>query len=161
MPRDGTKTRSAIAAGALALLREAGLAGFSVAGVAARAAVGKGLVLYHYGSRARLVELCGARVEQERSGRLRAAAAGHQGVAAIDAVWAELVRQQQDGTARAWLSLAAAGAVTTPDDDDLVVQARRALLDGCAAALATGGSVAAAREAYEALALALLRMEGD
>lgn len=159
MPRDGTRTRSAIVDAALALLRQGGLSAFSVEGVAVRAQVAKGLVLYHYGSRARLVELCGTRVTDDRTQRLSAAAAGKTGVAAIDAVWDELLRQHEDGTARAWLSLAAAGAVKTSGDDDVVAQARRMLLDGCAGALAAGADATGVREAYDALALALLRME--
>ena len=158
MPRDGTATRSAIVDAALALLRDGGLPGLSVERVATRADVAKGLVLYHYGTRAGLVELCGRRLEEERAARLRAAGEG-KGIAAVDALWDELVRQQEDGTTRAWLSLAAAGAVKTPAGEELVAQAKRALLDGCAAALAAGGDRAAVREAYEALALALLRMD--
>lgn len=161
MPRDGTKTRSAIVDAALALLRDGGLPGLSMEGVAARAQVAKGLVLYHYGSRAKLVRLCGSKVADERARRLQAAAAGLKGVAAIDAVWSELVRQQADGTARAWLSLAAAGAVTPVSDEDVVAQAKRMLHDGCAGALAAGGDAGGVREAYDALSLALLRMEED
>jgi AcrR family transcriptional regulator len=160
MPRDGTATRSTILEGAVALLRERGLSGFSIEGVASRAKVAKGLVLYHYGSRAALVALCAGRLERERSERLSAAAADRLGIGAVDAQWEELVRQQEDGTARAWLSLAAAGAVTaTGTDQDLGAQARRTLLDGCAAALAAGAERRALREAYEALSLALLQME--
>ena len=157
MPRDGTATRSAIVDAALALLRDGGLSALSMERVANRAAVAKGLVLYHYRTRAGLVELCGQRLEEERAARLRVAGQGS-GIAAVDAQWDELVRQQEDGTARAWLSLAAAGAVTTPASEELVAQANRALLDGCAAALAAGGDHAAVREAYEALSLALLRV---
>ena len=157
MPRDGTNTRNAIVNGALALLRDGGLSRLSVEGVAARADVAKGLVLYHYKSRAQLVELCGRRLEEDRADRLQAAGRG-QGIAAVDAVWEELLRQQDDGTARAWLSLAAVGAVAPGVSADPVAQAQRTLLDGCAAALATGADRAIVREAYEALALALLRM---
>lgn len=158
MPRDGTAARNAIVDGALALLRERGLRGFSVEGVAARADVAKGLVLYHYGSRAALVELCAGRVDRERAERFSRAATDRPGIGAVDALWDELVKQQEDGTARAWLSLAAAGAVSAVVDDELEMQARRALLDGCAAALASGAERGALREAYEALALALLRL---
>jgi AcrR family transcriptional regulator len=158
MPRDGTKTRSAIVQAALALLRAGGLSALSVERIAMGAAVAKGLVLYHYGSRAGLVELCGQRLDEERAARMRAAGQG-KGIAAVDALWDELVRQHEDGTARAWLSLAAAGVVQGAPEDDLIAQARRALLEGCAAARAAGGERAAVREAYEALALALLRMD--
>lgn len=161
MPRDGTITRAAILEGALALLREGGLPRFSLEGVARRADVAKGLVLYHYRSRARLIERCADSVERDRSQRLDAAAAGKPGIGAVDALWDELVRQQEDGTARAWLSLAAAGALTAAGDEELASQARRALLDGCAAALASGAERGALREAYDALALALVRMDDE
>jgi AcrR family transcriptional regulator len=160
MPRDGTATRSAIVEAALGLLREGGLPAFSVERVANRANVAKGLVLYHYGSRARLIEICGKRLEADRATRLRGAAKGG-GIAAVDAVWDELARQHDDGTARGWLSLAAVSAVAPTGDEDVIAQARRAMLDGCAAALAAGGDRTTVREAYEALALALLRMEDD
>lgn len=156
MPRDGTPTRNAIVDGALTLLREGGLPALSVERVAARANVAKGLVLYHYGSRSRLVELCAQRIDRDRAERLAAAGAGQSEIAAVDAVWDELIRQQDDGTARAWLSLAAAGVVRAAGDADLIAQARRALLDGCSAALAAGADRATLREAYEALTLALL-----
>jgi AcrR family transcriptional regulator len=159
VPRDGTPTRNAIVDAALALLREGGLPALSVERVAARADVAKGLVLYHYGSRRRLVELCAERLDRERGARLAAAGAGPPSIASVDALWDELVRQQDDGTARAWLSLVAAGAVTAGADEDLVAQARRTLLDGCAAALAAGAERAALREAYEALTLALLNSQ--
>lgn len=160
MPRDGTATREAIVEGALALLRERGLPGFSVEGVASKADVAKGLVLYHYGSRAALVALCAGQLERERAQRFHATAARGPGIGTVDAQWEELVRQQEDGTGRAWLSLAAAGAITaTGADEDLGAQARRTLLDGCAAALAAGAERGGLREAYEALSLALLRME--
>lgn len=159
MPRDGAPTRNAIVEAALALLRAGGLPALSVERVAARAGVAKGLVLYHYRSRAQLIERCGARVDEERRTRLNAAAAGRSGIAAVDALWEELTRQQDDGTGRAWLSLAAAGAVPPHHSESLGSQARRALLDGCAAALATGTDRAALREAYEALTLALLQQD--
>jgi AcrR family transcriptional regulator len=161
MPRDSTATRSAILTAALLLLKEGGLPGFSIEGVASRAGVAKGLVLYHYGSRSKLLTLCSQRLSQDRAERLAAAPAGHRGVAQVDALWDELVRQQDDGTARAWLSLAAGGALAAPSTtDDVVAQAARALLDGCAVALAAGEERGALREAYEALSLALLRLDG-
>lgn len=159
MPRDGTATRKTILESALALLREGGLPAFSVERVAVRADVAKGLVLYHYKSRAGLIGLCGKRLERERADRLAAAVASRTGISAVDGLWDELLRQQDDGTARGWLSLAAIGAVTGAPDDDLIAQARSALLDGCTTALATGADRATLREAYEALALALLRMD--
>jgi len=160
MPRDGTPTRTAILTAAVGLLREGGLSGFSIEGVATRAKVAKGLVLYHYDSRARLLELCAGSVAQDRAERLAAAPRGQKGVGRVDAVWQELVRQHEDGTARAWLSLAAHGALAPKAGvDDLVSEASQALVDGCAAALAAGSERVALREAYEALSLALLQLE--
>jgi len=162
MPRDAAPTRSAILTAAIGLLREGGLPAFSIEGVATRAKVAKGLVLYHYGSRAKLLGLCAERLDRDRADRLAAAPGGRPGVAGVDATWDELVRQHEDGTARAWLSLAAGGALApSSGEDDVVAQAARALLDGCAAAMAAGGERAALREAYEALSLALLRLEED
>jgi AcrR family transcriptional regulator len=160
MPRDSTATRSAILTAALQLLKEGGLTGFSIEGVAARAGVAKGLVIYHYDSRARLLTLCAEQLARDRAERLAAARGGKKGVAQVDALWEELVRQQEDGTARAWLSLAAGGALAPPPSgNDVLAQASRALLDGCSAGLAAGGEPTALREAYEALALALMKLD--
>lgn len=162
MPRDATPTRSAILTAAVGLLREGGLTAFSIEGVATRANVAKGLVLYHYDSRAKLLELCAGSVARERADRLAAAPQGHKGIGRVDAVWQELVRQHEDGTARAWLSLAAHGALTPAvTSEDVVSHASQALLDGCAAALAVGSERVALREAYEALSLALMSLEDD
>jgi AcrR family transcriptional regulator len=162
VPRDATATRSAILTAAVGLLRAGGLSAFSIEGVAIRANVAKGLVLYHYDSRARLLELCAGSVARDRAERLAAAPRGHKGIGQVDAVWQELVRQHEDGTARAWLSLAAHGAfAAAPGGANLVDQASQALLDGCTAALAAGGERVALREAYEALSLALLRLEDE
>jgi AcrR family transcriptional regulator len=160
MPRDGSATRTAILKGALAMLRQTGLSRFAIEGVAAQAGVPKGLVLYHYRSRAGLLETCAATVARERSDRLAAAGAGLSGVARVDALWDELVRQHDDGTTRAWMALVA-GVATLPvgDETDVIAQARRTLLDGCAAALATGADRASLREAYDALSLALLSLD--
>src|SRR2546422_10781849 len=121
MPRDPTPARSAILAGALQTLRRDGLDGFSIAAVAHRAAVAKGLVLYHFGSRRQLLARCGSAIADERARRLAAAQAGGSGAAAADARWEELPSQGSDGTARAWLALCRAGVLdraTRPADFD-------------------------------------------
>jgi len=154
--RRGTATRRAIRAAALEVLRDPGIDGFAVEAVARRAGHAKGLVIYHFGSRERLLGECGAALTRERAERLLAARGSGPGIRGIDAMWQELLRQVRDGTTRAWLGLAALGALPQPagDPDDV---ARGALLDGCAAALAAGVPEAVVREAYDMLWLALLR----
>ena len=59
MPKDSAPSRSAILAAAVHTLKRGGIEGFTLDGVARRAGVVKGLVLYHYGSRGRLLRyLC-------------------------------------------------------------------------------------------------------
>jgi AcrR family transcriptional regulator len=163
MPRDSTPARSAILAAALHTLRREGLDGFSIAVVAQRAGVAKGLVLYHYGSRQRLLNRCASEIESARADRL-AAALGRaaRGAAAADACWAELCRQAEDGTARAWLALCAAGVIERPDGNgDFDGLVRGLLLDGCAAALATGLPRRDVKDAFDAGWLALLEAAGE
>lgn len=163
MPRDGTATRRLILEAALDVLRREGLDGFSVEAVARGAAVAKGLVIYHYGSRAALLERCGSALTRDRAARFATALARGRGIRGIDAAWEELGRQQRDGTTRAWLALAAAGVVlSTPETTELEQIARAGIIDGCAAALAAGVPQPLVREAYDALWLALLAvLEGD
>jgi len=157
MPRDPTPARSAILAGALQTLRRDGLDGFSIAAVAHRAAVAKGLVLYHFGSRQQLLASCGMAIAEERSRRLAAAQAGGSGAAEADACWEELRRQDADGTARAWLALCSAGLIDrSTKQTDFEEAARHMLLDGCAAAIATGAPLQEVREAFDTGWLALL-----
>jgi len=155
VPRTGAATRQAILDAALAVLRDPGIDGFAVEAVARRAGRAKGLVIYYFGSRARLLQECGVALTRERAERLMAARGSGPGIRGVDATWEELLRQTRDGTTRAWLGLLAAEAITHPagDPDDV---AWAGLVDGCAAALATGVPDAVVREAYELLCLALL-----
>lgn len=159
MPRNATATRRRILHAALALLRGAGIEAFAVEAVARGAGVAKGLVIYHYGSRAQLLRECGAALASERAERFAAARRAGAGIRGIDATWEELRRQTADGTTRAWLGLAAAGVIGSPagvrDPDDV---ARAALVDGCAAALVAGTPEAVVREAYDLLSLTLLQI---
>ncbi len=157
MPRDPTPARSAILAAALHTLRNDGLDGFTIAAVAQRAAVAKGLVLYHFGSRGRLLAHCGKAIAEERARRLAAALAGGTAVAAADACWEELRRQHADGTTRAWLALCSAGVIDrSARQGNFEDTAREFLVDGCAVALATGATLQDVREAFDAGWLALL-----
>jgi AcrR family transcriptional regulator len=141
----------------LRTLRDDGLDGFSIAAVAQRAAVPKGLVLYHFGSRQQLLASCGLAVAEERSHRLAAAQAGGSGAVDADACWEELRRQDADGTTRAWLALCSAGLIDrSTKQTDFEETARQMLLDGCAAAIATGAPLQDVREAFDTGWLALL-----
>lgn len=161
MPKDSTASRSAILAAAVSVLKRGGVEGFTLDGVARRAGVVKGLVLYHYGSRSRLLRTAADEVAKERAAGLASALAPG-GTAAVDACWEELRRQSEDGTARAWLGLCAAGLIERPGDGTgFEGTARQAVLDGCAAGLAAGVSLADLHDAYHSLWLALLDLSDD
>ena len=157
MPKDSSSTRSGILAAAVETLRRGGIEGFTLDAVAQRAGVVKGLVLYHYASRSRLLRAAAARVAETRTAAITRVLGSGSGLAALDACWDELRRQAEDGTARAWLSLCAAGLIDrSVNNGGFEEAAWDALIDGCAAALATGVPLADARDAYDALWLALL-----
>jgi len=162
VPKDSAPTRSAILAAAVHVLKRAGLEGFSVEGVARRAGVAKGLVLYHYASRARLLRAAAAQVAAERAAGIGRALARGPATVGVDACWEELRRQAEDGTARAWLGLCAAGLIDPPDGAaGFEGAARQAVLDGCAAALAAGAPLGDLHDAYHALWLGLLDLERE
>ena len=162
MPKDSAPSRSAILAAAVYTLKRSGIEAFTLDGVARRAGVAKGLVLYHYGSRARLLRSAAAQVAGERAAGIAGALARGPGMVAVDACWEELRRQAEDGTARAWLGLCAAGLIERPASDaGFEGAARQAVLDGCAAALSAGAPLAELRDAYHALWLALVDLSDD
>ena len=158
MARDGGPTRRRILESATRLLRTRGIDAFAIEAVARGAGVAKGLVIYHFGSRAELLRECGVAVQLDREGRLRQARASDPGVRGIDACWEELRRQTTDGTTRAWLGLLAAGAAPPPAEPDIDALSSASVLDGCAVALAAGVPEASVRDAHDALWLALLRV---
>ena len=92
-------------------LQRGGVEGFTLEAVARRAGVVKGLILYHYASRGRLLRAAAAQIATSRSAAIERALASARGAEAFDACWAELRRQAEDGTARAWLSLCTAGLI--------------------------------------------------
>lgn len=159
MPKDATATRATILAAAVQTLQRAGVEGFTLDAVARRAGVVKGLILYHYASRGRLLRAAAAQIGDARETAIRRALASGSGMAGVDACWEELRRQAEDGTARAWLSLCSAGLIDrSARNVGLGAAARAALVDGSALALATGVPQADARDAYNALWLALLEV---
>jgi AcrR family transcriptional regulator len=158
MPKDGAPTRRRILDAALRVLRTGGIEALSVEAVARVAAVAKGLVIYHFGSRAELLRQCGIALRADRGQRLARARHSAPGVRGIDACWEELRRQTADGTTRAWLGLLAAGVAASPGDPGADSVVTEGLLDGCAIALAAGVAEESVREAHDALWLAALRV---
>ena len=159
MPKDASSTRSAILTAAVQTLQKAGVEGFTLDAVAKRAGVVKGLVLYHYASRGRLLKTAASQVAATRTSALARALESGPGTAGLDACWEELRRQAEDGTARAWIGLCAAGLVDrSANNEGFEGAARQALVDGCALALASGVPLADARDAYDALWLTLLEV---
>jgi AcrR family transcriptional regulator len=162
VPKDSAPSRAAILAAAVHALKRNGIEAFTLDGVARRAGVAKGLVLYHYGSRGRLLRSAAAQVATERAAGIAGALARGPGMAAVDACWEELRGQAEDGTARAWLGLCAAGLIDRPDGGGgFEGAARQAVLDGCAAALSAGAPLDTLRDAYHTLWLALLDLSDD
>jgi AcrR family transcriptional regulator len=159
VPKDATSTRSTILAAAVQTLQRGGVEGFTLEAVARRAGVVKGLILYHYASRGRLLRAAASAIAEARSAALERALASAPGAGGLDACWEELRRQAEDGTARAWLSLSAAGLIDrSARNAEFEDAARDAIVDGAAVALATGVPLADARDAYNALWLALLEV---
>jgi len=157
VPKDASSTRAGILAAAVQTLQRAGVEGFTLDAVARRAGVVKGLVLYHYASRARLLRAAASQIADGRDAALAKALAAGSGMKGVDACWEELRRQAEDGTARAWLGLCAAGLIDrSARNIGLEEAAQVAAVDGCAVALASGLPLADARDAYNALWLALL-----
>ncbi len=159
VPKDAASTRSNILAAAVQTLQRGGVEGFTLDAVARRAGVVKGLILYHYASRGRLLRAAASQIAAARSAALQRALGSASGTAGLDACWEELRRQAEDGTARAWISLCAAGLIDRSARNAVLEDAaREAIVDGCAVALATGVPLADARDAYDALWLTLLEV---
>jgi AcrR family transcriptional regulator len=159
MPKDATSTRSSILAAAVQTLQRGGVEGFTLDAVAKRAGVVKGLVLYHYASRGRLLRAAASQIADARSAALERALKSAPGAAGLAACWDELRRQSEDGTTRAWLSVRATGLVDrSAKNTEFEHAARQAIVDGSAIALATGVPEADVRDAYDALWLSLLEV---
>ena len=159
MPKDATSTRAAILAAAVHALQRGGVEGFSLDAIARHAGVVKGLLLYHYASRNRLLRVAASQMIDARDAAISRALASGPGTAGLDACWEVLRRQTEDGTTRAWLSVCGAGLVDrAAKNAGFEDTARDAIVDGCAAALAAGVPLADARDAYDALWLSLLEV---
>ncbi len=159
VPKDAAYTRSNILAAAVQTLQRGGVEGFTLDAVARRAGVVKGLILYHYASRGRLLRAAASQIAASRTAAIQRALASAPGAGGLDACWEELRRQAEDGTGRAWLSLCAAGLIDrSAKNAEFEDAARDAVIDGSAIALAAGVPLADAKDAYDALWLTLLEV---
>ena len=157
VPKDASSTRSNILAAAVQTLQRGGVEGFTLDAVARRAGVVKGLILYHYASRGRLLRAAASHIAATRTAAIQRALASSAGAGGLDACWEELRRQAEDGTARAWISLCAAGLIDrSARNAEFEDTAREAVIDGSAIALAAGVPLTDAKDAYDALWLTLL-----
>jgi AcrR family transcriptional regulator len=105
MSREADASRSAILDAAETLLREKGARGTTVDAVARGAGCAKGLVHYHFGTKRALLKEIVARIADARERRWREALKAPTPQAAIDQTWQLLLREADDGTVRALISL--------------------------------------------------------
>jgi len=73
VPKDAASTRSNILDAAVQTLQRGGVEGFTLDAVARRAGVVKGLILYHYASRGRLLRAAASQIAASRSAALEQA----------------------------------------------------------------------------------------
>lgn len=114
MPPDaGTDIKAKIIAAAAHVVRQGGLTDWTVEAVARKAGCAKGLVLYHFGTKAALLIDLATRIRQERLER-RIGALSVGGAPGLDRLWQVLVTDTEDGTTAAWLGLVALAASRIP-----------------------------------------------
>lgn len=171
--------RSSIQAAAEELIVQHGVHGWSMEQVAQAAGCAKGLVHYHFGSRAAMLASVAAALGHQRmAGRIRVFAL--RGTAALDALWQVLRADATAGRSRAWLELgldgaadirsamiptateldafaaASGGALEMPPLEPARARALLFILEGLEAGLVRGALEADVREAYDRIWLAML-----
>jgi AcrR family transcriptional regulator len=105
-PRPGATARARIVDAAVRCLVRDGVAGASMAAIAADAGVSKALLHYHYEDRTRLMAEVGSQLGRRIVGRERRAMDGARGSGAVDALWHWLEQELVEGELRALLELA-------------------------------------------------------
>jgi AcrR family transcriptional regulator len=98
--------KSEILGAAKAVLIKRGLAAWTIEDVAHEAQCAKGLVNYHYKTKANLLAQVGESLREDRIAR-RLAAMENEGATALDALWNTLTAELRSGELAAWLSLTA------------------------------------------------------
>ncbi len=155
----------------VSVLLSRGLNGWSVDRVSQQAGCAKGLVNYHFGSKASLLASSAESIAQRRERRRAEALSGAHGADAVDALWSTVVDDARSGSFAAWIELAALqGSARTGWDavapaDRLRGELARALevglddlpdgltltalLDGMSLALLEGAPESAVQTAYQ------------
>ncbi len=105
MARDAKRARAAILEAADRLLRRGG--GITVDQVAREARCAKGLVHYHFHTKAALLAATASHLAERRRARWAEAFRAQTPEAAIRRSWDLLVSESRDGTIRAWTALCA------------------------------------------------------
>lgn len=154
-------------------VREYGLTEWTVEKVSKAARCAKGLVLYHYGSKAALLSQTSDQLEQNHRAARIEAIKGLSGAAALDSLWLTLSEEVRSGWFKAWLEVSVAGrppgapqdrplgsalsrALAIPEARMPEAEAVAALLDGVQLRLLLGDSEDRVRGGYERLWLGLL-----
>ncbi len=109
MARSSGDSKARILAAAESQLRERGAASLTIDAVAREARCAKGLVTYHFSSKARLLAAAVDQMLAGREDRWEAALSGSTPDAAIKKSWALLDSEAGDGVWRAWSSLLSGG----------------------------------------------------
>ncbi len=99
------QARSKILESAARLVREAGTTSLTVEGTAKGAGVAKGLVHYHFKTKAGLLQAVLTDLTANRCERWSEALRAPNAAAAVSQSWALLTEESADGTLRAWHSL--------------------------------------------------------
>lgn len=130
--RDSELTQARIIDAVIHLLKKSGLTDWTVDQVARRAGCAKGLVNYHFSSKATLLSLTAAQFRSARTAS-RLLALRHPGTEALDRLWAVLVEEARAGGFQLWLSLLA--YPPTRGNATVTASERQSLISGAAQAL--------------------------
>lgn len=133
MAKDPHRARATILDAADRLLRRGG--GGTVDEVAREAGCAKGLVHYHFKTKAGLLAATAARLGEGRRRRWAEAFHADSPQAAIDRSWALLVSESRDGTVKAWTALCARSEKATDQAVRLEFASFRDTVSGAAASL--------------------------
>lgn len=154
-------------------VRDHGLTKWTVERVSEAARCAKGLVLYHYGSKAALLGQTAEQLGQSHRAARLEAIKGLSGTEALDSLWLTLSEEVRTGWFKAWLEVSVDGrppiapqdrslgsalsrALAIPEARMPEAEAVAALLDGVQLRLLLGDSEDRVRAGYERLWLGLL-----
>jgi len=102
---DSAVSREDIVEGTVAVLTKSGLTDWTVDSVAVKAKCAKGLILYHFRSKEKLLLLAAERVGEKLASSLIGAVRGQRGAQALDRLWEELSKEVGSGAFGLWVTL--------------------------------------------------------